>query len=141
TSFLPFYISSVVTTTVLPFFLSEPSLAGVQSSSAVGSLYLSRGNLSSLAVGKSFGSGNSSLAVEELQSDLHQTKLTYGAAYTKLLLSVKKLEHKVKTSHHRRRERVVISDDGEDLEDHSKQRRKIAKNDENPSILFQILLP
>nr|GFA64930.1 RNA-directed DNA polymerase, eukaryota, nucleotide-binding alpha-beta plait domain protein [Tanacetum cinerariifolium] len=35
----------------------------LQSSSAVGSLYLSRGNLSSLAVGKSFGSGNSSLAV------------------------------------------------------------------------------
>nr|GEY62596.1 hypothetical protein [Tanacetum cinerariifolium] len=35
----------------------------VQTSSAVGSLYLSRGNLSSLAVGKSYGSGNSSLAV------------------------------------------------------------------------------
>nr|GEX62860.1 hypothetical protein [Tanacetum cinerariifolium] len=35
----------------------------MQSSSAVGSLYLSMGNLSSLAVGKSFGSGNSSLAV------------------------------------------------------------------------------
>nr|GEY80064.1 hypothetical protein [Tanacetum cinerariifolium] len=34
-----------------------------QSSSAVGSLYLSRGNLSSLAVEKSSGSGNSSLAV------------------------------------------------------------------------------
>nr|GFD52297.1 hypothetical protein [Tanacetum cinerariifolium] len=34
-----------------------------QSSSAVGSLYLSRGNLSSLAVGKSSGSGNLSLAV------------------------------------------------------------------------------
>nr|GEY47299.1 hypothetical protein [Tanacetum cinerariifolium] len=35
----------------------------VQSSSVVGSLYLSKGNLSSLTVGKSFGSGNSSLAV------------------------------------------------------------------------------
>nr|GEV99901.1 hypothetical protein [Tanacetum cinerariifolium] len=36
----------------------------MQSSSAVGSLYLNRGNLSSLAVEKSSGSGNSLLAVE-----------------------------------------------------------------------------
>nr|GEV65353.1 hypothetical protein [Tanacetum cinerariifolium] len=35
----------------------------MQSSSAVASLFLSRGNLSSLAVGKYFGSGNSSLVV------------------------------------------------------------------------------
>ncbi|GJR55703.1 hypothetical protein Tco_1406224 [Tanacetum coccineum] len=32
--------------------------------------------------------------VEDLQNDLKQTKLTYGAAYTKLILRVKKLEHK-----------------------------------------------
>ncbi|GKB08076.1 hypothetical protein Tco_0836360, partial [Tanacetum coccineum] len=32
---------------------------------------------------------------EDLQNDLKQTKLTYGAAYTKLILRVKKLEHKV----------------------------------------------
>ncbi|GKE66995.1 hypothetical protein Tco_1521156, partial [Tanacetum coccineum] len=32
--------------------------------------------------------------VEDLQNDLQQTKLTYGAAYTKLILRVKKLEHK-----------------------------------------------
>ncbi|GJR98301.1 hypothetical protein Tco_0270475 [Tanacetum coccineum] len=32
--------------------------------------------------------------VEDLQSDLQQTKLTYGAAYTKLIMRVKKLEHK-----------------------------------------------
>nr|GEV08190.1 hypothetical protein [Tanacetum cinerariifolium] len=41
--------------------------------------------------------------VEALQSDLKQTKLTYGVAYTKLILRVKKLEHKVKTSQHKRR--------------------------------------
>nr|GEW67351.1 hypothetical protein [Tanacetum cinerariifolium] len=41
----------------------EKSQEKVQSSSAVGSLYLSRGNLFSLAVGKSSSSGNSSLAV------------------------------------------------------------------------------
>ncbi|GKD71324.1 hypothetical protein Tco_1325414, partial [Tanacetum coccineum] len=33
--------------------------------------------------------------VEDLQNDLNQTKLTYGAAYTKLILRVKKLEHKI----------------------------------------------
>ncbi|GJX92619.1 hypothetical protein Tco_0347205 [Tanacetum coccineum] len=32
--------------------------------------------------------------VEDLQNDLKQTKLTYDAAYTKLILRVKKLEHK-----------------------------------------------
>nr|GFB31405.1 hypothetical protein [Tanacetum cinerariifolium] len=63
-----------------------------------------------------------------------RTKLTYGAAYTKIILKVKKLEHKVKTRQHRRRAQVVISDDEEDLEDHSKQGRKIAEIDENPSI-------
>nr|GEU88820.1 hypothetical protein [Tanacetum cinerariifolium] len=48
------------------------------------------------------------------------------------LMGVEKLEHKVKTSQHRRRARVVLSDDEEDLEDPSKQGRKIAKIDENP---------
>nr|GEY55105.1 hypothetical protein [Tanacetum cinerariifolium] len=61
--------------------------------------------------------------VEDLQSNLQQKKLT-----------VKKLKHKVKTSQHRRKARVVIFDDEEDLEDPSKLGRKIAKIDENPSI-------
>ncbi|GKD11630.1 hypothetical protein Tco_1196037 [Tanacetum coccineum] len=33
--------------------------------------------------------------VKDLQSDLTQTKLTYGVAYIKLILRVKKLEHKI----------------------------------------------
>ncbi|GKB14981.1 putative ribonuclease H-like domain-containing protein [Tanacetum coccineum] len=33
--------------------------------------------------------------MEDFQNDLKQTKLTYGAAYTKLILRVKKLEHKI----------------------------------------------
>nr|GEX82175.1 retrovirus-related Pol polyprotein from transposon TNT 1-94 [Tanacetum cinerariifolium] len=41
----------------------EPFFTSMQTSLAVGSLFLSRGNLSSLAVEKSSGSGNSSLAV------------------------------------------------------------------------------
>ncbi|GJT53116.1 hypothetical protein Tco_0988170 [Tanacetum coccineum] len=43
--------------------------------------------------------------VETLESDLKQTKLTYGASYTKLIIKVKKLEHKVKSSKARRRGR------------------------------------
>ncbi|GJW61297.1 retrovirus-related pol polyprotein from transposon TNT 1-94 [Tanacetum coccineum] len=72
--------------------------------------------------------------VENLQNDLKQTKLTYGAAYTKLILKVKKLEHKVKASKSRRRARVIISKDDDDLEDSSKQGRIIAEIDQNPSI-------
>ncbi|GJW97474.1 hypothetical protein Tco_0179282, partial [Tanacetum coccineum] len=37
--------------------------------------------------------------VETLESDLKQTKLTYGAAYTKLIMKVKKLEHKGRHKH------------------------------------------
>ncbi|GKA59394.1 hypothetical protein Tco_0758707 [Tanacetum coccineum] len=72
--------------------------------------------------------------VKDLQNDLKQTKLTYGAAYTKLILRVKKLEHKVKASKSRRRARVIISDNEEDLEDSYKQGRIIAEIDQNPSI-------
>ncbi|GKD66426.1 hypothetical protein Tco_1308534 [Tanacetum coccineum] len=36
--------------------------------------------------------------VEDLQNDLKQTKLTYGVAYTKLIMRVKKLKHKGRTS-------------------------------------------
>ncbi|GJZ06046.1 hypothetical protein Tco_0539839, partial [Tanacetum coccineum] len=72
--------------------------------------------------------------VEDLQNNLKQTKLTYGAAYTKLILRVKKLEHKVKVSKSRRRARVIISDDDDDLEDSYKQGRIIAEIDQNPFI-------
>ncbi|GJU82453.1 hypothetical protein Tco_1284818 [Tanacetum coccineum] len=72
--------------------------------------------------------------VEDLQSDLKQIKLNYGVAYTKLIMRVKKLEHIVKSSQPRRRARVVISDTEEDLEDPSKQGRKITEIDQNLSI-------
>ncbi|GJZ14934.1 putative ribonuclease H-like domain-containing protein [Tanacetum coccineum] len=45
-----------------------------------------------------------SKTMKDLQSDLKQTKLNYGAAYTKLIMRVKKLEHKVKSSQPKRRE-------------------------------------
>ncbi|GJR85567.1 ribonuclease H-like domain-containing protein [Tanacetum coccineum] len=72
--------------------------------------------------------------VESLESDLKQTKQTYGAAYTKLIMKVKKLEHKVKSIKARRKVRLVISDDEDDLEDPSKQGRKIAQIDEDEGI-------
>nr|GEW88570.1 hypothetical protein [Tanacetum cinerariifolium] len=91
-------------------------------------------------MGSSGGSGGVVRSGEEVVAGLagvqgtNKTKLTYGVAYTKLILRVKKLEHKVKTSQHKRRARMVLFDDEEDLEDPSKQGRKIAKIDENPSI-------
>ncbi|GJW15319.1 hypothetical protein Tco_0019452 [Tanacetum coccineum] len=72
--------------------------------------------------------------MEDFQNDLKHTKLTYGAAYTKLILRVKKLEHKVKASKSRRRARVIISENEEDLEDSYKQGRIIAEIDQNPYI-------
>ncbi|GJU72735.1 hypothetical protein Tco_1264140 [Tanacetum coccineum] len=72
--------------------------------------------------------------VESLETDLKQTKLTYGAAYIKLIKKVKKLENKVKSIQARRRARIIICNDEDDLEDPSKQGRKIAKIDQDSAI-------
>ncbi|GJZ06196.1 hypothetical protein Tco_0539989 [Tanacetum coccineum] len=72
--------------------------------------------------------------VESLESDLKQTKQTYGAAYTKLIMKVKNLEHQVKSIKAKRKVKLVISDDEDDLEDPSKQGRKIAQIDEDEGI-------
>ncbi|GKF83278.1 hypothetical protein Tco_0244934, partial [Tanacetum coccineum] len=61
-----------------------------------------------------------STKVASLEQDLKQTKKVYGNAYTKLIMRVKNLEHRVKTRQPRRRAIVVISDTEEDLEDPSK---------------------
>ncbi|GKC75684.1 hypothetical protein Tco_1126458, partial [Tanacetum coccineum] len=74
--------------------------------------------------------------VEDLQNDLKQTKLTYGAAYIKLILRVKKLEHKVKASKSRRRTKIVVSDDEEVSEDPSKQGRIIGRTSADTEILL-----
>ncbi|GJV79944.1 hypothetical protein Tco_1515814 [Tanacetum coccineum] len=67
--------------------------------------------------------------VETLESDLKQTKMTYGAAYTKLIMKVKKLEHKVKLSKARRRVRLVVSEDEDKLRSLIKQGRQYAQID------------
>nr|GEW83008.1 hypothetical protein [Tanacetum cinerariifolium] len=77
--------------------------------------------------------------VESLESNLKQIKLTYGAIYSKLIMKVKKLENKVKSSKARRRFRLTVSEDEDDLEDPFKQGRKIARNDKDKGItLVQI---
>ncbi|GKA92161.1 hypothetical protein Tco_0814086, partial [Tanacetum coccineum] len=65
--------------------------------------------------------------VESLETELKQTKQTYGAAFTKLIKKVKKLEQTVKTSQARRRTQIIASDDEEDLvaEDPSKHGRSM----------------
>ncbi|GKE18951.1 hypothetical protein Tco_1426528 [Tanacetum coccineum] len=59
--------------------------------------------------------------VECLESDLKQTKLTYGAAFTKLIMKVKRLEKEVKLNKARRRTKIVVSDDEDAEKDTSKQ--------------------
>nr|GEW99576.1 hypothetical protein [Tanacetum cinerariifolium] len=76
----------------------------------------------------------SSQKVERLEADLKQTKKVYGAAYTKLIMKVKKLEKNVKSSQVRRRAKIVVSND-EELEDPSKQgRRKIEEIDQDAEV-------
>ncbi|GJY08386.1 hypothetical protein Tco_0375440 [Tanacetum coccineum] len=72
--------------------------------------------------------------VGALENELQQTKKTYSTAITKLILRVKKLEQKVKTTKARRRARIVLLEDEEDVEDYSKQGRKISVIDKDPTI-------
>ncbi|GJW54398.1 hypothetical protein Tco_0098483 [Tanacetum coccineum] len=65
--------------------------------------------------------------VTSFEDDLKQTKKVYGKALTKLVKKVKHLEAKLKSTSVRRKARMVIFDNEEDLvsEDPSKQRRMI----------------
>ncbi|GKD43998.1 hypothetical protein Tco_1268643, partial [Tanacetum coccineum] len=72
--------------------------------------------------------------VLDLETDLRQTKKVYGAAYTKLILKVKKLEKTVKSNQARRRAKIVVSNDEEDLEDSSKQGRMIKEIDQDVGV-------
>ncbi|GKF83785.1 hypothetical protein Tco_0248683, partial [Tanacetum coccineum] len=72
--------------------------------------------------------------VESLETDLKQPKQIYGAAYTKLMEKVKNLEKIVKSSQARRRTRIVVSNDEDDLKDPTKQGRNIGAIDQDPGI-------
>ncbi|GJX12088.1 putative ribonuclease H-like domain-containing protein [Tanacetum coccineum] len=112
----------------LPY--DSPLLGGHTSGSKEGSMTLNE--LTVLCTQLSIKSAS-------LEKDLKQTKKVYGNAYTKLIMRVNKLEHKVKSRQPRRSARVVISDTEEDLEDPSKQGRRIAEIDQNPSISLILL--
>ncbi|GKD22678.1 hypothetical protein Tco_1224381 [Tanacetum coccineum] len=66
--------------------------------------------------------------VESLETDLKQTKLTYGAAFTKLIIKVKRLEKEVKLNKARRRAKIVVFDDEDAEKDTSKQGRSMIEN-------------
>ncbi|GJS42598.1 hypothetical protein Tco_0567641 [Tanacetum coccineum] len=72
--------------------------------------------------------------VESLEADLKQTKQVYGAVYTKLIMKVKRLEKTVKTSHSRRRAKIVVLDAEEDSKDSSKQGRMIEEIDQDAGV-------
>nr|GEV73951.1 hypothetical protein [Tanacetum cinerariifolium] len=77
--------------------------------------------------------------VDSLVTDLKQTKQIYGVAYYKLIKKVKKLEKTTRFNQDRRRERIVVSDDEDDLEDSFKQGRKITKTDQDPGISLEYI--
>nr|GEW30856.1 hypothetical protein [Tanacetum cinerariifolium] len=64
--------------------------------------------------------------VDSLEVDLKQTNQIYRASYTKIIMKVKGLGRTIKSSQVRRRAKIFVSDD-EELEDPSKQGRKVAK--------------
>ncbi|GKB11470.1 hypothetical protein Tco_0845393 [Tanacetum coccineum] len=63
--------------------------------------------------------------------DLQESKKVYSTAFTKLIMKVKNLEKRVKSNKARRRAKFIVSDDEEDLEDSSKQGRRIANIDQD----------
>ncbi|GKE66375.1 hypothetical protein Tco_1520536, partial [Tanacetum coccineum] len=96
---------------------------------------------SPLHVVHSYGSDEGSLKLNELtyfvtklsdrigvlEDDLRKTKQTYSSAFTMLILRVKKLEARVKIGKARKRAKVVLFEDDEDVEDDSsKQGRKLS---------------
>nr|GEV64221.1 hypothetical protein [Tanacetum cinerariifolium] len=63
--------------------------------------------------------------VESMEADLKKTKQVYRAAYTKLIIKVKRLEKSVKTGKVRRKAHIVVFDNEEEFEDPSKQGRNM----------------
>ncbi|GKA10147.1 putative ribonuclease H-like domain-containing protein [Tanacetum coccineum] len=77
--------------------------------------------------------------VTAVEKDLQQTKKTYSNALTKLVLKVKKMEKQVRTGKERKRARIVLLEDEDAAKDPSKQGRKIAQIDTDPTISLKQL--
>ncbi|GKB70205.1 putative ribonuclease H-like domain-containing protein, partial [Tanacetum coccineum] len=67
-----------------------------------------------------------------LEKDLKNTKKTYGTAFTKLIHKVKKLKSKVKTRKEKRRTKILLSEEEEDILDDSFKQGRISDIDEDP---------
>ncbi|GKE12292.1 hypothetical protein Tco_1415843 [Tanacetum coccineum] len=71
---------------------------------------------------------------EERGDSVERDATTATSLDAKHIKKVKKLEKRAKSSQARRRARIVVFDDEDDLEDPSKQGRKIAAIDQDPGI-------
>ncbi|GJZ18859.1 hypothetical protein Tco_0555449 [Tanacetum coccineum] len=60
--------------------------------------------------------------------------LSQELTYLEVMMAVKKLEKTIKTSQARRRAKIVVLDDEEDLEDYSKQGRMIEEIDQDARV-------
>ncbi|GJX98890.1 hypothetical protein Tco_0355909 [Tanacetum coccineum] len=79
--------------------------------------------------------------VESFESDLKQTKLTYGVAFTKLIVKVKMLKKEVKLNKAKRRAKIVVSDDEDAEKDTSKQGRSLIRDiDQIQGFLVHMML-
>ncbi|GJT26938.1 hypothetical protein Tco_0907213 [Tanacetum coccineum] len=113
---------------------SSPPHTNVADKAASTCMDVKYGGAATTVTGLEAGQGST------LETHLTHTKKVYGAAFTKLIKKVKRLEKKDKLSKSRRKLRLVLSDEeGSDSDifaqaDPSKERRKIAKIDEDKGI-------
>ncbi|GKD75657.1 hypothetical protein Tco_1333939, partial [Tanacetum coccineum] len=79
--------------------------------------------------------------VDSLETELMQTKQTYGTALTKLIKKVKKLKQTVKTSQVRRRAKIVVSNDEEtkkNVNTYTRRRKAVSTGSEGVSTASRI---
>ncbi|GKF09274.1 putative ribonuclease H-like domain-containing protein [Tanacetum coccineum] len=77
--------------------------------------------------------------VTSLETNLQQTKKFYGKAITKLVKKVKHLEAKLKSTKTRRKARMVLSDDEEDLVTKITPTKVPEQSHESSEVQFDVL--
>ncbi|GKC59461.1 hypothetical protein Tco_1087059, partial [Tanacetum coccineum] len=78
-----------------------------------------------------------SMLIGVLEADLMKTKKTYCSAYTKLILTVKKLESQIKIGKARRQARVVLSDDEGTVTYTRRSAEKRSRQDKGKAIMIE----
>ncbi|GJX15075.1 hypothetical protein Tco_0206833 [Tanacetum coccineum] len=110
--------------------MGSPTQTPIADKAATTYVDVKNGGATTIVTGLEAGQGS----VESLKTDLKKKKQIYSAAYIKLVKKVKNLEKIVKSIQTRRRTRIIVSDDEEDLEDSSKHGRKIAEINQDSDI-------